>query len=106
MDITRVMSREELEAQQEHLEAIESIRAILAHTYGRTFFKYLFKNFSVGELPERGLTGEHLADVLGFLRAGQSIFKIVAEVDPAQAGLLLGQIEREKYEKIIRDLNE
>lgn len=95
---------QEIADRKEHQEAIESVRAILSTNAGKRFIKYLFQSFDVGEFPEKGLSGEYLHDTLGFLRAGQSIFKLVAEVDPAQAGLILGQIEREKYEKKLREI--
>jgi len=85
--------------QQEHRDMLLDIQAVLATKSGKNFIKYLFVNFEVGELPVIGLTNEFLLDRLGFLRAGNSIFKIVAEASPEIAGQILGQIEKVKNEQ-------
>ena len=85
--------------QKEHRDMLLDIQAVLATKPGRNFISYLFINFEVGELPVMGLTGEFLLDRLGFLRAGNSIFKIVAEASPEIAGQILGQIEKAKNEQ-------
>lgn len=95
--------RQELQDRKEHQEAKESVLAILSTNAGRRFIKYLFKNLDVGELPEQGLTDIFLHDRLGFLRSGQAVFKLVAEVDPKAAGMLMAEIEKEKYEKLVQD---
>lgn len=74
------------------------IQAILATKVGKNFITYLFVNLEVGELPVIGLSGEFLLDRLGFLRAGNSIFKMVAEASPEIAGQILGHIEKVKNE--------
>lgn len=88
---------EDLKERVRHRDTILDIQAILATKNGKNFIKYLFESFEVGSLPPRGLTGEVLMDMLGFLRAGNSVFKIVAEANPEVAALLLAQIEKEKH---------
>lgn len=91
---------EEYQEAIEHRDVLLDIRSMLVSNSGRKFFKYLFKNLGVGELPEMGLEGNLLMDRMGFLRAGNSIFKLVAEADFEMAGNLLAQIEKEKYERL------
>lgn len=102
------LTAEEIKERLEHRDVLLNIQAVLALKAGKDFIKYLFKNFEVGEFPVVGITGEFLMDRLGFLRAGNSIFKIVAEANPEIAGALLAQIEKEKnaqteYDQIRRD---
>ena len=42
-------------------------------------------------------------DKIGSMRAGNALFKIVSEANFEIAGQLLAQIEKEKYEEILRD---
>jgi len=86
----------------EHQDVLLAIIQILKSKEGQDIFKYLFKSFDVGELPEQGLEGLQLHDRLGFLRAGNSIFKLISEADPKIAGSLLSTIERERYDDLIR----
>jgi len=89
---------EELKERAEHRNVIIAIQEVLATPKGRGFIKYLFREFEVGELPSVGVSGDLLMDRLGFLRAGNSVFKIVAEANAEQAGQILAQIEKEKHE--------
>lgn len=84
----------------EHAHMLTVTRGILSTENGQRFFKYLFREFSVGVLPPRGLDGPDLADMLGYLRAGQSIFKLAAEADSAIAGSLLALLERDRQDEI------
>ncbi len=92
--------KEELAERLEHRDVLLNIQAILSTEPGRGFFKYLFKNFEVGEMPQIGLEGPFLMDRLGFLRAGNSIFKLAAEANAEIAAGLLAQNEKERYAKI------
>ena len=96
------MSDEHKEA-VEHRDALLDIAAILATSSGKRFFKYLFKELQVGELPAQGVEGNYLMDTLGFLRAGNAIFKLVAEADAGKAGEILAKIEREKYDELYKE---
>ena len=91
---------EEIKEAIEHRDILLAIRSMLGTPSGRAFFKYLFKHFQVGELPEMGLDGTMLADTLGFLRAGNSVFKLVAEADAEMAGKFLAENEKEKYDRL------
>ena len=92
---------ERLEA-VEHRDVILNIRAVLKTDSGRNFVKYLFKNLEVTGVPPMGMEGCLLSDKLGFLRAGNSIFKIICEANFEIAGKLVAQNEREEYERTNR----
>lgn len=94
------MTTEDIKEAIEHRDVLLDVQAILATTSGKNFIKYLFKNLEVTELPLLGMSGDILMDKLGFLRAGNSIFKLVAEASPDIAGALLSTIERERNVKI------
>ena len=98
--LSRQLSNEEIKEAIEHREVLLDVKAVLATNHGRNFIKYLFKHLGVGELPELGLTGDLLMDKLGFLRAGNSIFKLVSEADFEITGALLAKNEKEKYNEI------
>lgn len=93
--------KKEHQEQLEHRDVLLAIGVLLKQKEGRQFFKYLFKNLDVACTPEEGLEGTMLHNYLGFLRAGNSIYKLVCEADFEEAALLLSKIEREKYEDLI-----
>lgn len=97
------IANEELRERLKHRDVLLDIQAVLATKSGKNFIKYLFESFEVGEMPAIGITGDFLMDRLGFLRAGNSIFKIIAEASPEMAGSILAQVEKEKYDKIQYD---
>jgi hypothetical protein len=97
------INNEELKERVEHRDALLAIQTIMTSEAGRHFIKYLFKNLDVGELPEFGLSGELLMDRLGFLRAGNSVFKLIAEANSEITGQIIGLIEKEKYAQIEYD---
>lgn len=99
-----VLSEEEIKERIEHRDALLDIRAILATSSGKRFFKYLFKSFEVGQLPPLGMTGDLLMDKIGSLRAGEAFFQIVAEADSEAAGFLLAQIKKEEYEQLYAEV--
>lgn len=84
----------------EHELMLGDLRAVIATNHGRRFIKYLFKHFSVGEVPPIGLDSDLTRDMMGFLRAGTSIFDCVAQADSIQAGLILAEVQKEKYDAI------
>lgn len=94
------MSEEERQEAIEHRDVLLDIRSMLVLDSGLKFFKYLFKNLEVGEVPELGVEGNFLHDKLGFLRAGNSIFKLVCEADYEVSAKILAAIEKEKYERL------
>ncbi len=92
-----MQSEEEIKEAIEHRDVLLDVRAVLATNSGKKFFKYLFKHLEVTELPQFGLEGTMLSEKLGFLRAGNSIFKLIAEADANFAGAVLAEIEKERY---------
>jgi hypothetical protein len=94
------LSQEEISERIEHRDALLDARAVLATVTGRNFLKYLFKSLEVNELPQFGLEGNFLHDKLGFLRAGNAVFKLVAEADAEIAAGILAQIEKDRYVKL------
>ncbi len=100
--------RKELELQKnkdaiEHRDAKLNIAAVIVTKPGREFFKYLLKSLDVGEVPELGMEGAFLHDRLGFLRAGNSIFKLMAEANAKITGELLAEIEKEKQDELYKN---
>lgn len=96
------LTREEINERLEHQQMLDDVRAILKSKPGRNFVKYLFKNLDVGESVEFGLTGDILMDRLGFLRAGNSIYKIITEADAELGCSILAQLERERYAEKVK----
>jgi hypothetical protein len=96
------MTEEERQEAIEHRDVLLHIRAVLATKSGTELFKYLFKHFEVSQLPELGLEGNFLHDKLGFLRAGNSIFKLVAEANAQIAANLLAENEKERYAELYK----
>lgn len=104
------MSRRELTAEEqklaiEHRDVLLAIRAVIATKSGKVFVKYLFKSLSVAEVPEFGLEGNLLHDRIGVLRAGSSIFKIIAEANFEIAGSLVSEIQKELYAELYAEQN-
>lgn len=94
------MDQEEIKERIEHRDALLNIRAVITTSSGRAFIKYLIKHLEVAELPDFGLEGDLLREKLGFLRAGQSIFKLISEASHMTAGSILAEVEKEKYERL------
>ena len=84
----------------EHRDALLAIGSIIKTDEGVKLFKYLFKSFDVAELPSQEMEGNVLHEYLGFLRAGNSIYKLTCEADSEIAASILSNIERKKYERI------
>jgi hypothetical protein len=98
-DLEKFYNEQDRQEQLEHRDVLLAIGSILQSKEGREIFGYLFKNFDVAEAPEIGLTGEVLHDRLGFIRAGNSIYKLVCEADFDIAASILSKIERDRYVK-------
>lgn len=97
------MTQEEIKDAIEHRDVLLDIRAVIATNSGKRFIKYLFKTLGVGEVPDLGIEGNFLHDKLGYLRAGNSIFKLTAEANFELAGGLLAEIEKEKYTELYQE---
>lgn len=89
------------QARLEHRDVLLAIGAIIKTKEGQTLFKYLFKSLDVAKLPEPELDGKILHEYLGFLRAGNSIYKLACEADAEIAASILAKIERERYNDLI-----
>lgn len=98
-------TQQELRDQLEHQTAVVALQSIIASKDGRKVFKYLFKSLGVNELPEIGLEGDIMHQLLGHYRAGQSVFKMACEANHNIAGQLIAEIEKEKrdYETLPDD---
>lgn len=82
---------------KEHQKMLTNLKLILDTSHGREFVKYLFKHFMVGQMPPLGLQGELKTDMIGYLRAGTSIFEIASQADVETTGTILAQAQRENY---------
>jgi len=102
MDI--IEFEQELERQEmlEHRDVLLAISSLLKTNEGKTLFKYLFKNLEVITTPENGMKGEELHEYLGFLKAGNSIYKLTCEADYKESALILSELERKRYDDKIR----
>lgn len=87
---------DELREQAALSSVLLDIKSILKSPEGKRFFSYLFEVMDVGGMPEMGAPDEMLRDKLGFLRAGQSIFDLVAEANAEDAGVILAKIREER----------
>ena len=94
-------STEDLKIAMEEQRVLEDVKWILNTKQGRSFMKYLFECFEVGTLPERGLPIDFLREQLGFLKAGNSVYKFVAIANPEIASSILATIERERHVQTI-----
>lgn len=81
----------------EHRDVLLAISKIIKTPEGEILFNYLFKNFDVMTVPAVGMQGMELHEYLGFLRAGNSIYKLVCEADSEKAGSILAKQERDRY---------
>lgn len=85
-----------LKEQAEYNHALTCIQSVIRTQVGRDFITYLLKSLDVNEYPTVGMTGDLLMDRMGFLRAGNSIFKLIAKATPDIAGQIIAQIEKER----------
>lgn len=76
---------------------LANLKIILSRPEGKAFMKYLLKHFGVGEYPPAAMDEAILRDFMGFSRAGQSIFSIAAQADQLTTGILMAEIQKEKY---------
>lgn len=86
----------ETKEMREHRELLSHVQTVMSTVSGRFFAKYLMKSFDVGEVPHRMCRGEELIDRTSFLRAGNSIYKLLMEANADLTGQLLATIEKEK----------
>lgn len=99
------LTDEQVKELLEHRDVLRSLKLVLATPEGKSFIKYLLKSFDFGEQPVFGLEGAQLADRIGFLRAGNSVFKLACEADHEITGKIVGEIEKEKYDTFMASIN-
>lgn len=87
----------------EHRDILLAIRDLINSKSGEVFFEYMFKNLEVGCLPTLGLEGNALFEQLGFLRAGNSIYKLACESSSEKTGQILAKIERKRYDDLYEE---
>ena len=87
----------------EHRDVLLSIASIINTDEGRKLFRYLFKTLDVTELPTVGMEGNALYEYLGFLRAGNSIFKLACQASSDTAASIIAKIERERYDDLYHE---
>lgn len=97
------MTPQEQKEAIEHKDVLEAIRDVLSRPSGRAFFKYLFKEFSVAEIPDVGLEGFILHGMLGHYRAGNAIYKIACEANAEIAGQLLAEKEKDAIDELYKE---
>lgn len=92
------MTKQELQEALEHQNTLSNIRTVLNVGAGREFIKYLFNSFNVGHLPPVGMRGEDLIEFMSFLRAGNTIYRILLEAAPEITGQLITELEKGKQD--------
>src|SRR5690554_2457325 len=97
-ELLEFQARKDRQEKIEHRDVLLAIGAILKTKEGLQLFKYLFKSLDVSNLPEPGLADRHLHEYLGFLRAGNSIYKLACEADFEIAASILAKLEKERYD--------
>ena len=104
LSIAEELQKYQLEKQrQEHLQhrdVLLAIASLIKTEAGQTLFKYLFKSLDVMNLPDQSMKGETLHEYLGFLRAGNSIYKLTCEAAHDEAASILSKLERERYDDL------
>lgn len=96
MNTTSSEQLQSIKEQAEYNHALTCIQSVIKTQAGRDFITYLLKSLDVNEYPVVGMTGDLLMDRMGFLRAGNSIFKLIAKATPDIAGQIIAQIEKER----------
>lgn len=97
-NLLKYEAEKELQEHREHKEVLIAIAHILKTKEGLQLFTYLFKNLDVTMLPDRGMQANDLQEYLGFLRAGNSIYKLACEADSETSASIIAKLERKRYE--------
>ena len=84
-------------------KALRNLLVLIRQPEGREFFKYLFEEFAIGDLPPVGVPESVLYHDIGFLKAGQTIFELVAQADAHLASLILAELKKEQYDAITKN---
>lgn len=97
-EIEKYHEKKALAERIEHRDVLLAIASIMKTKEGSQLFKYLFKSFDVMNLPPREMEGNNLHEYLGFLRAGNSLYKLSCEADYQTTANLIAEIERRRYD--------
>jgi hypothetical protein len=73
-----------------------AIQTVMARPDGKKLIKYLLKSLDFGGFPPTGLQGNDLIEYVAFLRAGNSIYKMILEAAPELTGQLITDMEKER----------
>lgn len=85
-----------------HAQMLQDLSLVLSTPQGQNLFKYLLKELEFGELPAPAVPQNLRDEYIGFLRAGQLIFEYVSQADNMRAGMILAQIQKEKFD-VLKD---
>lgn len=96
--LAEYLAEKDRQERLEHRDVLLAIGAVIKTKEGQQIFEYLFKHFEIAALPPRHETGEILHEHLGFLRAGNSIYKLVCEAASESAASILAKTERKRYD--------
>lgn len=97
-EIEKYHQRKERQAQLDHRDVVLAIGSIIKTDEGRKFFKYMFKELDVNNLPDLSLDGRMLYEYLGFLRAGNEFYKLASEACHESTAAIMAKIGRETYD--------
>jgi hypothetical protein len=100
-EIEKFEQRLELKERMEERDALMAIASMMGTKEGRDLFRYLFKTLEITTLPDMSMKGEILHDKLGFLRAGNSIYKLACQAASNATASIAADIEREKYDNAL-----
>lgn len=89
--------RQALEEEKLNNDTLGALKKILTTEEGVILFTYLFKNLDVTCVPEQDMIGDTLQEYLGFLRAGNSIFKLASNANSEVSAKILAQLERDRH---------
>lgn len=101
-----LQQEKELQDRREHQITLMAVASLLQTKEGKQLFKYLFKNMEVMTTPPLGMSGMDLHEYLGFLRAGNSIYKLACEANSEEAALILAKLERDRYAELYAQYRE
>lgn len=80
-------------------ELLVHIDALMQTVSGKIFVKHLLDNFGVLELPYEFCKGEELIERLAYHRAGLAVFKLISQSNPAMAGAIIGELQKERNDE-------
>lgn len=94
--------------EQREISLKEAITKVMGSHEGRTFVKYLLDSFNVFNAAPIGLYGDQLIDYNSYLRAGNTILKLILKNNPELTGTLITEMEMENqnYETAIKNFDE